>query len=48
MSDAVIVLTTWPEARDADELAQKLVGERLAACVNVLGDMRNLPVEGRH
>lgn len=41
MSDAVIVLTTWPAARDADELARTLVGERLAACVNVLGDMRS-------
>ncbi len=41
MSDAVIVLTTWPAARDADELAQTLVGERLAACVNVLGEMRS-------
>ena len=41
MSDAVIVLTTWPAARDADELARTLVGERLAACVNLLGEMRS-------
>lgn len=41
MSDAVIVLTTWPAARDADELARTLVGERLAACVNVLAEMRS-------
>jgi periplasmic divalent cation tolerance protein len=42
MADAVIVLTTWPAARDADELARTLVDERLAACVNVLADMRSI------
>jgi periplasmic divalent cation tolerance protein len=41
MADAVIVLTTWPAVRDTDALARTLVGERLAACVNVLGEMRS-------
>jgi periplasmic divalent cation tolerance protein len=41
MADAVIVLTTWPAGRDADELARTLVDERLAACVNVLAEMRS-------
>ncbi len=41
IADAVIVLTTWPAARDADELARTLVDERLAACVNVLAEMRS-------
>lgn len=38
MTDFVIVLTTIAENR-ADELAQTLVQERLAACVNVLAPM---------
>lgn len=41
MADAVIVLTTWPAGRDADGLARTLVDERLAACVNVLAEMRS-------
>jgi periplasmic divalent cation tolerance protein len=41
-SDFVIVLTTFPVNRDADQLAQQLVGERLAACVNVLPPMRSI------
>jgi periplasmic divalent cation tolerance protein len=41
MSEAVIVLTTWPSTRDAAELAQTLVAERLAACVNVLPEMHS-------
>ena len=41
MSDAVIVLTTWPAEGAAAEVAQTLVTERLAACVNVLGEMQS-------
>jgi periplasmic divalent cation tolerance protein len=41
-SDFVIVLTTFPVDGDADQLAQQLVGERLAACVNVLPPMRSI------
>jgi len=41
MDSAVVVLTTWPADRDPDALARALVGERLAACVNVLGSMRS-------
>ena len=41
MDAAVVVLTTWPADRDPDALARALVGERLAACVNVLGSMRS-------
>ena len=40
-SDVVIVLTTWPADRDAAPLAQALVAERLAACVNVLAEMES-------
>jgi periplasmic divalent cation tolerance protein len=38
-SDYVIVLTTWPADRDADDFAKALVAEKLAACVNVLPPM---------
>ncbi len=37
--DLVLVLTTMPDDNRADELAQSLVDERLAACVNVHGPM---------
>lgn len=40
--DAVIVLTTWPASGDAAALAATLVGERLAACVNVLPEMESV------
>ncbi|MGE5357553.1 MAG: divalent-cation tolerance protein CutA [Bacteroidales bacterium] len=40
-SDVVIVLTTWPADRDAATFAETLVVERLAACVNVLGEMQS-------
>jgi periplasmic divalent cation tolerance protein len=39
MTDLVIVLTTMPDDPRADELAQTLIDERLAACVNVHGPM---------
>ncbi len=38
-ADVVIVLTTLSAAADAGALATTLVGERLAACVNVLAPM---------
>ena len=38
----VIVLTTWPADGDVDPLAQQLVDERLAACVNILPPMRSV------
>ena len=38
-ADVVIVLTTLSAAADAGALANTLLGERLAACVNVLAPM---------
>ena len=38
-TDCVIVWTTIAEGADAATLAATLVRERLAACVNVLGEM---------
>jgi periplasmic divalent cation tolerance protein len=37
----VLVLTTWPATSDAAAFARTLVDERLAACVNVLGEMQS-------
>jgi periplasmic divalent cation tolerance protein len=38
-TEYVVVWTTVPAAFDARELAATVVRERLAACVNVLGEM---------
>ena len=38
----VVVLTTLPADADPGELAAVLVGERLAACVNVMGAMQSV------
>lgn len=35
----LIVMTTAPDVEEAESLAEKLVGERLAACVQVLPPM---------
>jgi periplasmic divalent cation tolerance protein len=39
MTEIVLILTTMPDDQRADELARTLVGEGLAACVNVHGPM---------
>jgi periplasmic divalent cation tolerance protein len=39
MMDLILILTTMPDDARADELAMTLVGEGLAACVDVLGPM---------
>lgn len=41
-SDVAVVLTTLPADADAASLARTLVGERLAACVNVLPPMTSV------
>lgn len=43
LTDAVLlVITHLPDAESADELAAALVGERLAACVNILPACRSV------
>ncbi len=42
MTDALVVLVTTPTAEQATELARALVGERLAACGNVLAGVRSV------
>ena len=39
MDELILILTTMPDDSRADELAAALVGEKLAACVNVHGPM---------
>jgi periplasmic divalent cation tolerance protein len=40
--DVVVVLVTAGSAEEASRLGEALVGERLAACVNVVGPIRSI------
>jgi periplasmic divalent cation tolerance protein len=40
-NSVVVIFVTAPDSRFADELARKLVGERLVACVNVVPGLRS-------
>ena len=42
MTDVVLVLTTVASPREAEPIAATLLGERLAACVNVVGPCRSV------
>jgi len=42
MTNALEVHVTAPSREQAAEIARKLVEERLAACVNIVGDMRSV------
>ena len=42
MTEVVLILTTVPDEDRGETLAQTLVMERLAACVNVLGPMTSI------
>lgn len=42
MSEALIVLVTAPAGEAAERLAEALVGEQLAACVNLVGPVRSI------
>jgi periplasmic divalent cation tolerance protein len=41
-TESVVVLVTCGSAEEADSLAEALVNERLAACVNVGGPIRSI------
>jgi periplasmic divalent cation tolerance protein len=41
MTDKIVVLTTCASEQDAERLARALVGEQLAACVNVVPQIRS-------
>jgi periplasmic divalent cation tolerance protein len=40
-TEVMLILTTVPDAQSARRVAEALVGERLAACVTVLGAARS-------
>ena len=42
MTDYVTVYMTASSTEEADRIASALVGERLAACVNILGGIRSV------
>ena len=39
---AIVVFSTAPDAEVAGELAKTLVGNRLAACVNIVDGLRSI------
>ena len=42
MTDAMLVLSTFPNSDAAADMAKKVVGERLAACANILPAVRSI------
>lgn len=42
MSDALVILITAPSREVGEMIAETLVGEQLAACVNLLGPVRSI------
>jgi len=42
MSSVVVVLCTLPNPQTAEEIARALVGEELAACVNIVPGLRSI------
>lgn len=38
----LIVLTTLPDPASAEDLAEKLIAENIAACVNIMGEMTSI------
>ena len=42
MSDELIVFVTVPSREDGERIADALVGEQLAACVNIVGPIRSI------
>jgi periplasmic divalent cation tolerance protein len=42
MTDALVVLVTVSSREEGERIAEALVGESLAACVNVLGPIRSI------
>ena len=44
MSDAIVVLVTAPNGEEASRIAEALVSEKLAACVNIVPGIRSVYV----
>lgn len=37
MTEVILVITNFPDSKNATALAEKLIDEQVAACVNILG-----------
>ena len=42
MSSTVVILTSWPQAQQAQTAAREWLEQRLVACVNILPEMTSL------
>jgi periplasmic divalent cation tolerance protein len=42
VEDVLLVLTTWPDAETARGAARAIVGERLAACANMVSNVESI------
>ncbi len=42
MTNTWVVLVTVPSREDGERIAEALVGDRLAACVNIVGPIRSI------
>ena len=42
MTDKIVVLSSCPSPQEAEQIARKLVEERLAACVSIVGGVRSI------
>lgn len=42
MTDCIVVLITAPQEEEAAKIAKSLIDERLAACVNIVKNIRSL------
>jgi len=42
MTEVLVVLVTVPSREDGERIAEALVGDALAACVNLLGPIRSI------
>ncbi|MCU0882736.1 MAG: divalent-cation tolerance protein CutA [Hyphomonadaceae bacterium] len=43
---ATLLYTTWPDAEEAEAAGRRLINERLAACVNILPQVRSIWRDG--
>jgi periplasmic divalent cation tolerance protein len=43
---ATLLYTTWPDAEAAEAAGRRLINERLAACVNILPQVRSIWRDG--
>lgn len=42
MAEVILVITNFPDKKSATSLAEKLVDEQVAACVNIFGECKSI------